>query len=69
LYLVAYLLVSIKKLAGDAPAFQGMNILGGMLLVINSAYFHAWPSVGLNVIWIGIAVVVILRKLAMRKKP
>jgi len=35
LYLIAYLLISLKKLEGDSPAYPGMNIAAGILLVIN----------------------------------
>jgi hypothetical protein len=68
IYLLAYALVSTKKLAGDACLFQGLNILGGTLLVINSAYFRAWPSVGLNLIWVAIAAVIISGKITRRKR-
>ena len=54
LYLVAYALVSIKKVEGDSVVYQGMNIVAGALLVINTLYLRAYPSAGLNVAWIGI---------------
>jgi len=55
LLLAAYALVSAKKLAGDAVLFQGMNMLGGALVLVNSFYYHAYPSVGVNIAWIAIA--------------
>lgn len=61
-YLVAYALVSMKKLSADSTVFQGLNMLGGILLVVNSAFYRAWPSVALNMLWIGIAVFVVARK-------
>jgi hypothetical protein len=64
LFLVAYSLVSTKKkLEGDSVIYQTMNILGGVLLVTNSFYYHALPSVGINVAWIGIAIFALTRKL------
>ena len=63
LFLVAYTLVSTKKLEGDSVIYQTMNILGGVLLVTNSFYYHALPSVGVNVAWIGIAIFALTRKL------
>jgi hypothetical protein len=63
LFLVAYALVSTKKLEGDSVIYQTMNILGGLLLVTNSFYYHALPSVGINVAWIGIAIFTLIRKL------
>lgn len=60
-YLIAYALVSMKKLAADFPVFQGLNLLGGVTLVVNSAYYHVWPSAA-NAAWAVIAVVVLVRK-------
>ncbi len=61
-YLIAYALVSTKKLAGDAPLFQGLNLIGGVTLVANSAYYRVWPSVAVNAAWAVIALVVLVRK-------
>ena len=66
LFLVAYALVSTKKLEGDSVIYQAMNILGGVLLVTNSFYYHALPSVGVNVAWIGIAIFALTRKFKFR---
>lgn len=62
LFLVAYALVSTKKLEGDSVIYQTMNILGGVFLVTNSFYYRAMPSVGVNVAWIGIAIFALARK-------
>ncbi|MBI4731529.1 MAG: hypothetical protein HY781_05270 [Chloroflexi bacterium] len=67
-YLVAYTLVSTKKLAGDSPIFQGLNVLGGVLLVGNSAYYRVWPSVAVNAAWAGIAVFILGRHLLRRNR-
>ena len=60
LLLVAYGLVSTKKLEGDSIPYQLLNLLGSVFLVVNSAYYGAYPSVGVNVVWIGIAIFAIL---------
>ena len=62
LYLIAYILVSIRKLEGDSLVYQVMNIVAGILLVSNSLYYHAMPSVGVNAAWIGIGVFALVRK-------
>ena len=62
LYLVAYALVSMKKVEGDSILYQGMNIAAGTLLVINTLYLRAYPSAGLNVAWIGIGMVTLGRR-------
>lgn len=61
LLLLAYALVSIKKLEGDSVAYQLLNLLGSAFLIVNSAYYGAYPSVGVNVVWIGIAAFTIFR--------
>ena len=67
LYLVAYSLVSLKKVEGDSPLYQGINIVAGVLLIINTFYWRAYPSLGLNAAWIGIAVFTLGRKYAVQK--
>ncbi|MBM3151565.1 MAG: hypothetical protein FJZ96_05070 [Chloroflexi bacterium] len=62
LFLVAYVLVSIKRLEGDSIFYQAMNIVAGILLVVNSLYYHAMPSVGVNAAWIGIGVFALVRR-------
>lgn len=44
----------IVSTRGTAPGFlyQSLNLLGAMGLVVNGAYHGAWPSVGLNVMWL-----------------
>jgi hypothetical protein len=53
--LVGYGLVSAKRLAGDSPVYQLLNLVGAGLLIVNSFYYGAFPSVGINVVWITIA--------------
>ncbi|GAB1471912.1 hypothetical protein MASR2M66_27900 [Chloroflexota bacterium] len=62
LFLAAYGLISAKKVEGDSWLYQGLNILAGILLIINTIYLKAYPSAGLNVAWVGIALVTLGRK-------
>ena len=62
LYLIAYWLVSTKRLPGDSIVYQLMNLGGGALLVVNTIYYGALPSIGVNVAWIGIAIFALIRK-------
>jgi len=54
--LVAYAMVSSKKLEGDSTAYQFLNIAGSLLLAANTISYGAYPSSFVNMIWIGIAV-------------
>ena len=62
IYLIAYALVSSRKVEGDSLLYQGMNILAGILLVANTFYWRAFPSLALNVVWIGIGLYTLGRK-------
>lgn len=62
LYLAAYLLISLKKVDGDSVRYQGMNIIAGVLLVVNTLYWKAYPSLGLNAAWIAIGLFTLGRK-------
>jgi len=57
LLLVAYAMISSKKLEADSTAYQLLNIIGSLLLVANTIFCRAFPSSFVNVIWAGIAVV------------
>jgi len=61
--LAAYVLVSMRKLEGDSIPYQALNLGGSALLIVNSFYFGALPSVGVNAVWICIAVFALVRKL------
>lgn len=54
--LAAYLLVSTKKLSPDSREYQLLNLTGAIGIIINSGVHGAIPSVGLNVVWLLIAV-------------
>jgi hypothetical protein len=54
--LVAYAMVSSKRLEGDSAAFQLLNISGSLLLAANTMFYGSYPSTFVNVIWAGIAV-------------
>lgn len=61
-FLVAYALVSLKKVDGDSGLYQGINIAAGFLLIINTLYWGAYPSAGLNIAWVGIGLFTLGRK-------
>ena len=67
IYLIAYYLVSAKKVESDSLHYQGMNIVAGILLVINTFYWRSFPSLGLNAAWIGIGVFTLGRKWMLKQ--
>jgi hypothetical protein len=62
LYLLAYALVSAKKVEGDSLLYQGMNIFAGILLVIYTLFLEAYATTGLNAVWVAIGLITIGRK-------
>ena len=60
--LIAYALVSTRRIEGDSVVYQLLNMTGGALLIVNSSYYRAYPSVGVNVAWIGIAIYALTRR-------
>lgn len=65
LLVTAYATVS---LSGRKPSlhYQVLNGSGAIGLIVNGAVHGAWPSVGLNVVWLGIGVVAIMTELRAR---
>ena len=55
LLLTAYALVSFKKLRPDTAVYQLLNAIGSCCLIVNTVFYHAFPSAFVNVIWIVIA--------------
>lgn len=66
--LLAYGLVSTRRLAGDSVPYQILNLVGGVLVLANSFYHGAMPSVAVNVFWIAIAVFALSRVFLGRKR-
>jgi hypothetical protein len=66
LYLLAYALVSLKKVEGDSIIYQGTNIFAGILLVIYTYSLGAYATTGLNAVWVAIGVFTLGRKWLIR---
>ncbi len=66
LILGAYLLLSMGKVDGRTPLYQGMNVVGAAGFIVNGWYHGAIPSATLNVVWLLIGAVSLWR---IRKGP
>jgi hypothetical protein len=49
-------------LTSDSVPYYVLNITGSSLLIINTLYHHAIPSMAVNVVWVLIAIVAIFKK-------
>jgi hypothetical protein len=59
LLLVAYVLVSSKRVDGRTASYQLLNIVGSLLLLSNNVHYGAYPSGFVNLVWSLVAVVAI----------
>ena len=57
LLISAYALVTTGRVLGPSLTFQLMNLFGGAFLMLNSAYYSAWPSAALNLVWVVVGLV------------
>lgn len=63
LVVLAYLLVSYKKVQGDSRIYQLMNLVGAIGVGINASYQEAWPSFAVQIVWGIIAIVALAKSL------
>ena len=68
LILAGYYLLSAGKLDAKSPSYQWLNVVGAAGFIANSGWNGAWPSAVLNVIWVGIGVVALIRIFAKREQ-
>ena len=61
LILLAYLLLSLGRVTGQSPLYQGMNVAGAAGFIINGWWHGAIPSAALNVIWMMIGALTLWR--------
>ena len=59
--LLAYVLVSTNRLKGDSVPYQLLNLFGGFFLMANTFYFGAYPSTAVNLVWLSIAIIALVR--------
>ena len=68
LILAGYFLLSAGKLDAKSPVYQWLNVIGAAGFIANSGWNGAWPSAVLNIIWVGIGVVALIRIFAKREQ-
>ncbi|MBI4085817.1 MAG: hypothetical protein HY433_01065 [Candidatus Liptonbacteria bacterium] len=62
LVVLAYLLISNKKVDGSNKIYQSMNLFGAIGVGINAFYQHAWPSLAIQFVWGFIAILTLLKR-------
>lgn len=59
-YIIAYLLLSLRKLKAEKALYHCLNVLGSVGLMINGFYYGNFPSVFVNIAWFIIATLAII---------
>ena len=53
--IAAFVLNSAGRITAQTLLYQGLNVFGGIALIINTYYYGAYPSTVVNVVWLIIA--------------
>ena len=61
LIVLAYGLLTLRRVGTESASYQWMNMAGAAGLIVNGAWNGAFPSVFLNVVWLGIAFYALIR--------
>jgi hypothetical protein len=69
LLLAAYALLTARRLSAGGWVYQTINLIGGLALMFNTAYYSAWPSAALNLVWFGIGLVGLIHSRRRRAAP
>ena len=56
LILIAYFLLTHRKLTESSTTYHALNLLGGLGIIVNATSYASYPSTTLNIIWSIIAV-------------
>jgi len=64
--LLAYGLNSYQKIRSDSMLFYLLNLISGVLLIVYSFYKDAIPNAFINVVWVVIAGIAIIRHLSRK---
>jgi len=59
--IAAYALISLEKLNSKSAFYQILNFTGAIFLIVNTIYYGAYPSTAINVVWVVIAVVALVK--------
>lgn len=61
LIVLAYFLVSYRKVSGTSKIYQAINLFGAIGVGINVFYQQAWPAVALQIVWGIIAIIALMK--------
>lgn len=65
---LAYFLVSYKKIQPTSKGYQLLNLFGTLGIGINVWHYQAWPSFALQIVWGMIAIFALFSSVRAKKK-
>ncbi|VVB82110.1 Uncharacterised protein [uncultured archaeon] len=66
LVLLAYYLLSIKKVKFNSIPYNLLNFFGAIGIGVSTFMTQSWPAFALNIAWAGIAVFFVYKKLSAK---
>ncbi|HZF43259.1 MAG TPA: hypothetical protein VEZ48_07600 [Sphingomonadaceae bacterium] len=57
LILAGYALLTSGRVTAQSPLYQWLNVVGAAGFIVNGVANEAYPSAGLNIVWMGIGAV------------
>ena len=61
LVVLAYLLVNSERLKPKDSSYIFMNLFGAIFIGVNVFVNQAWPALGLQIVWGGVAIISLLK--------
>jgi hypothetical protein len=58
---IAYFSVSYDRFRISPFLYQLLNAAGSLCLIVNTIYYRAYPSASVNIIWLFIALIALIR--------
>jgi hypothetical protein len=58
---IAYFSVSYDRFRISPFLYQLLNAAGSLCLIVNTIYYRAYPSASVNIIWLCIALIALIR--------
>lgn len=58
--ILAYVMISYYTVTSKL-LYQLLNLTGAIFLIVNTFYYHAYPSTFTNLVWVTIALVALVR--------
>lgn len=66
--LMAYGLLSARKISANSKMYQFLNIIGSLFLILNTLYHRAIPPATLNLFWLGIGLYSLFRSTTHKRE-